>query len=476
MRRSLWPTRRAAVVVARDAGGATQWLDIGEIAPQIEAAAARGCVAVDLVGGEPAQHPRLKEIRDCLQSLGLHGSLFCSCRDEASLQRALDLSFWEVICVAAGRSEVTARSLVSVARLLESASAVVRLKWFFEPASFAGSIGDLRMWIDTLRPRYLELVYRMKPWSLGRKAISASVCEDWSERVREFLDGITAASVRYRLRYVPLCLFPGRESLIVNIPQMLFDPLSWDYGLSPKEASLYLSAAESFCRQFNVAHGPCGMCLARGICGGAPRSWVRETGFSGLRPMYGDYEEPLMFWRRRWATAIIEEEAACAEPLLSEAEEPCTLVSPEEARKTAEAGRRPEDWAYAWISIGSIQSISPSWNAYLAQILDETEGVVAVAPLPEDFASRVRCQEGLLPCTNPDPLAGVLVRRDQVESLLEGDRRQAVARLVAQGKVILATGVRVSRARKMPCGLSSAGVSREGSKTRRALEAMEERS
>ena len=146
--------------------------------------------------------------------------------------------------------------------------------------------------------------------------------------LKAVLDGYRTIFKGITIRYIPFCLMPGYEDVIVNCPQSQYDPYEWDYYLSarfrrnillwggalsaglffhPHPARLlHLDAASakreaimwSIISRSKTRGSQCKKCRFYGICDGLWRTYAKNVGFQELKAIPGiPVFDPVFFMR-----------------------------------------------------------------------------------------------------------------------------------------------------------------------------------
>ncbi|MGC8719450.1 MAG: hypothetical protein ACP5TY_05520, partial [Thermodesulforhabdaceae bacterium] len=105
-----------------------------------------------------------------------------------------------------------------------------------------------------------------------------------SPYLKAAIDILNSNNTWVNVRYFPFCALKGYETYICNIPQVMFDPYEWDYGVYPKTVKRYSEFAENLRRIVNSQEGKCELCGIVKVCGGVHKNYAKVYGYTELNP------------------------------------------------------------------------------------------------------------------------------------------------------------------------------------------------
>ncbi|MDZ7373235.1 MAG: radical SAM protein [candidate division KSB1 bacterium] len=295
-----------------------------------------GLEICDFTGGEPTLHPAIVRLTEFAAQIGIplciitHGQV----RKKELIRALVEAGVAEFLVSIEGpevihnRMTNTAEGFQRVCAFLEELDRLGFHNWRMNTVATSinmAALAELAEWAVSLNnpPRNANFIVfsPLRDWAGMSEIDFQAAHSELAPHLKETIDIFSEHGIWTNVRYYPICQLRGYEEHVTTFPQIIFDPLEWDYRA-------YVNMCESDIRRvyetgiqsvvwaeapahvfFNTwsllqqaklyVHGPaCRNCALRQICDGVSRQYAHRFGFGELQPYRGELIQDPVYWRR----------------------------------------------------------------------------------------------------------------------------------------------------------------------------------
>ena len=320
----LIPTARAVVDVNRPCNakckmcyytyeGSNWSKSIDAVNAEIMAAKQRGNTSIDFTGGEPTIYPHMAEAVRYAESIGLHTCIITNGLALNRIKQLVDDGCREWLVSIHGFEDGQDRVLdvpgawektLQTVRYLNGIGCFVRVNSTLTRFNYTDLPRLSRFFIEELATRIVNFINFNPHYEWGRpdqpkiyqelNRVQVRV-SDVAPYLKESLRLLNYHQVWTNVRYFPLCVLNGYESNVCNIPQVMFDPYEWDYGVTPKTVSSHRANGKRMQEDICSGEGVCKTCGMLNVCGGINKNYAQIHGYAELRPYSSQSNDPHYF-------------------------------------------------------------------------------------------------------------------------------------------------------------------------------------
>lgn len=265
--------------------------------------------AVDFMGGEPTLHPRILDIVKYSAKIGLRPTVITHGLHLSEMERVRQyaeagiydflISLHAIGDLAAqlhgrdrdnfSRQRQALRNLQELGIPFRFNCVLIRdnLTHLVPIAELAGETGARVVNFLTFNP-YFE-------WAGDGEIEFQARHSDIVPYLERALDRCSELGIEANVRYMPICLLPGREHHVHTGYQLPYDPHEWDYNswydmgaAGTQSVDWYYEASGRQRARHNYVHVPaCQSCAAKTICDGFHKQYVGRWGGDEAAPFSG---------------------------------------------------------------------------------------------------------------------------------------------------------------------------------------------
>jgi len=287
---------------------------------EIMKAKIRGNKFLDFTGGEPTLFPKIIDLIKFATSLGLstcvitHGQNLLK---NKLVDKLIDAGVDDFLISIHGVEEVHDRltnSKGGFERVNELINYLKRRNFSFRTNTVITNwnyhqFDRLRRYLISIKPRIVNFI-NFNPyygWESNMETGKILVpCSESSPYIKECITLLEKENIGVNVRYYPFCQLRNFEKNICNMPQVMFDPYEWDYGVKPKTIKKYLKFSINELGEMCTFSERCLKCSIRKICGGINKEYYRIFGDKEILPYtLEDEVTDVYYYRKRTLSRTI---------------------------------------------------------------------------------------------------------------------------------------------------------------------------
>ncbi len=293
---------------------------------------------VDITGGEPTIHPKIREIVSLCREYGISPTVITNGVETDLILELIEIGIEDLLIsihgIGKNHDEAVGRE-GAFKKLERTISCLLKRGFTCRTNSVltcycCNEMNDLANYLATISPRIVNLIsfnpHSYSQWK-DKNIIPFQVSyKVQSEAVKKAIEILDKKGIWVNARYIPFCFLKGLEKHVCNFRQLPYDPYEWEFTSSnrmtrteinkktseaienqvfgnSKEQMLYNYLMQEFTHQ-NARVQACHSCTIEGICDHIYHQYLAEFGDDGYLPYGGDpIIDPMHFRNQdhRWA-------------------------------------------------------------------------------------------------------------------------------------------------------------------------------